>query len=230
MAVGAQWTINRPRMSRTGPDLIKFLHAAQSAGGDFMFKLPRITGCILGCCLLFATPSLVLAQAAAPAKPAVGTPIPPAQVYGKVLSIMEQQFVSAAEAMPEDKFNFAPPASLGEFKGVRTFAQQIKHVAESNYYFFGGSDYTDAQAKEMTDSIEKLTTKADIVKALKDSFAKAHAFVDTMTPENAFVTTAHGTRGGMAAFGIAHFMDHYGQMVIYLRMNGIVPPASRGSM
>jgi uncharacterized damage-inducible protein DinB len=195
-----------------------------------MFKLPRITGCILGCCLLFATPSLVLAQAAAPAKPAVGTPIPPAQVYGKVLSIMEQQFVSAAEAMPEDKFNFAPPASLGEFKGVRTFAQQIKHVAESNYYFFGGSDYTDAQAKAMTDSIEKLSTKADIVKALKDSFAKAHAYVDAITPENAFVQTEHGTRAGMASFGIAHVMDHYGQLVVYLRMNGIVPPASRGSM
>jgi uncharacterized damage-inducible protein DinB len=195
-----------------------------------MFKLPRITGCILGCCLLFATPSLVLAQAAAPAKPAVGTPIPPAQVYDKVLSVMEQQFVSAAEAMPEDKFNFAPPASLGEFKGVRTFAQQIKHVAEANYHIFGGSEFTDADAKAMTDSIEKLTTKADIVKALKDSFAKAHAFVNTITPENAFVQTAHGTRAGLAAYGIAHVMDHYGQLVEYLRMNGIVPPASRGSM
>ena len=193
-----------------------------------MFKIPHIAGCILGCCLLSATSSLSLAQAAAPAKPAVGTPIPPAQVYGKVLSIMEQQFVSAAEAMPEDKFNFAPPASLGEFKGVRTFAQQIKHVAESNYYFFGGSEFTEADAKAMTASIEKLTTKADIVKALKDSFSKAHAFVDTITPENAFVTTEHGTRAGMAAFGIAHVMDHYGQLVVYLRMNGIVPPASRG--
>jgi uncharacterized damage-inducible protein DinB len=201
-----------------------------------MYKLPRIAGCILGCCLLSATPSLVLAQAAAPAKPAapatpaVGTPIPPAQTYGKVLSIMEQQFVSAAEAMPEDKFNFAPPASLGEFKGVRTFAQQIKHVAESNYYFFGGPDFTEAGAKAMTDSIEKLTTKADILKALKDSLAKAHAYVDTMTPENAFVQTAHGTRVGMTTFGISHMMDHYGQLVVYLRMNGIVPPASRGSM
>jgi uncharacterized damage-inducible protein DinB len=195
-----------------------------------MFKIPRIAGCILGCCLLSTTSSLVHAQAAAPAKPAVGTPIPPAQIYGKVLSIMEQQFVSAVEAMPEDKFNFAPPASLGEFKNVRTFAQQIKHVAESNYYFFGGSDYTDAQAKAMSDSIEKLTTKADIVKALKDSFAKAHAYVDAITPENAFVQTEHGTRAGMAAFGIAHCMDHYGQLVVYLRMNGIVPPASRGAM
>jgi len=199
-----------------------------------MFKLPRISVCILGCCLLSATPSLVLAQAAVPAKPAapatpaVGTPIPPAQTYGKVLSIMEQQFVSAAEAMPEDKFNFAPPATLGEFKDVRTFAQQIKHVAESNYYFFGGPDFTDAGAKAMSDSIEKLTTKADILKALKDSMAKAHAYVDTITPENAFVQTAHGTRAGMASFGIAHMMDHYGQIVVYLRLNGIVPPASRG--
>jgi uncharacterized damage-inducible protein DinB len=207
-----------------------------------MFKLPRIAGCILGCCLLTATPSLVLAQAVAPAKPAVlappaapampavGTPIPPAQTYAKLLGIMEQQFVSAAEAMPEDKFNFAPPVSLGEFKGVRTFAQQIKHVAESNYYFFGGPDYSEAGAKAMSDSIEKLTTKADILKALKDSLAKAHAYIDTITPENAFVQTAHGTRVGMTTFGIAHMMDHYGQLVVYLRMNGIVPPASRNPM
>jgi uncharacterized damage-inducible protein DinB len=203
-----------------------------------MYKLPRIAGCILGCCLLTATPLMVLAQAAAPAHakpaapamPAVGTPIPPSQTYGKLLSGMEQEFVSAAEAMPEEKYNFAPPVSLGEFKDARTFAQQIKHVAGTNYYFYGGPDYTDAGAKAMSDSIDKLTTKADIVKALKDSFVKAHAFVDTITAENAFVMTAHGTRAGMAAFGLAHLMDHYGQMAVYLRMNGIVPPASRGSM
>jgi uncharacterized damage-inducible protein DinB len=214
-------------LPKTGPDLVKFFHAAKAAGGDFMFKLPRIAVCILGCCLLFATPSHILAQAAAPAKPAVGSLIPPAQTYGKVLSIMEQQFVSAAEAMPEDKFNFAPPASLGEFKDVRTFAGQIKHVTEANYYFF----HDPSQPMiDIRPDIEKLTTKADIVKALKDSFAKAHVFVDTITAENAFVQTAHGTRAEIAAFGIAHFMDHYGQIVVYLRMNGIVPPASRGAM
>jgi hypothetical protein len=184
MAIRAQWAMNRPRLSKTGPDLVKFFHAAQAAGGDFMFKLPRIAGCILGCCLLSATPSLVLAQAAvpakpaAPAKPAVGTLIPPAQTYGKVLSIMEQQFVSAAEAMPEDKYNFAPPATLGEFKDVRTFASQIKHVTEANYYFF----HDPSQPMiDIRPDIEKLTTKADIVKALKDSFANAHAFMDTIT-------------------------------------------------
>jgi uncharacterized damage-inducible protein DinB len=195
-----------------------------------MLKLPCSAGCILGCSLLIAQSTFVFSQATAPAKPAVGTAVSPAQTYDKVLSIMEQQFVSAAEAMPEDKYNFAPAASLGEFKDVRTFGQQIKHVAESNYYFFGGSDFTEATAKAMTDSIEKLTTKAGILKALKDSFALAHTFVDAITPENAFMMTEHGTRAGMASFGMAHIMDHNGQLVVYLRMNGIVPPASRKGM
>jgi uncharacterized damage-inducible protein DinB len=183
---------------------------------------------MFACCLMAAVSTLALAQAAPPAKPAIGALIPPAQVYGKLLSQMEGEFVSAAEAMPEDKYNFAPTA--GEFKGVRTFGQQVKHVAEANYYFFAGPNYSEAEDKAKSDAIEKLTSKADIVKALKDSFIEAHAFVNTITPENAFVNTAHNTRAGMAAFGMAHFMDHYGQMVEYLRMNGIVPPASRGGM
>ena len=138
---------------------------------------------------------------------------------------MEQEFVSAAEAMPEDKFDFAP--SQGEFKGVRSFGSQVKHVAEANYYFFGGGTLSEADLKAKQDAIEKLTTRADILNALKDSLTQAHTYCDAITPENAFVMTANGTRGGMAAFGIAHMMDHYGQMVVYLRMNGIIPPASR---
>lgn len=183
---------------------------------------------LFACCLLAVAPGFALAQnppASAPAKPAVGTLMTPSQTYGKLLGIMEQQFVGAAEAMPENKYDFAP--TQGEFKGVRTFGEQIKHVAEANGFFFHDP------AKPMVDTrpdIEKLKTKADIVKALKDSFAQAHAYVDSMTAENAFVMTANGTRAGMAAFGIAHFMDHYGQLVVYLRMNGIVPPASRGPM
>ncbi|HEY1986575.1 MAG TPA: DinB family protein [Terracidiphilus sp.] len=183
---------------------------------------------LLCCCLLTAA-TLAHTQAA-PAKPAVGTVMSPAATYGKLLSGMEKEFVDAVEAMPEDKFNFAPPEAAGEFKGVRTFAGQVKHVAGSNYYFFGGPKMTQADVKAKEDSIEKLTSKADVVKALKDSFALAHTFVDGITAENAFVFTETGTRGGMAAFGLAHMMDHYGQLVVYLRMNGIVPPASRGGM
>jgi hypothetical protein len=179
----------------------------------------------VGCCVLAAASTTAFGQGAAPAKPAVGTVIAPAQVYGKLLSQLEQGFVGAAEAMPEDKYDFAPPATAGEFKGVRTFGEEVKHVAEANAYFF--HDPTKPLVDNRAD-FEKLKTKAEIVKALKDSFVQAHAYVDAITPENAFVMTANGTRGGMAAFGIAHFMDHYGQMVEYLRMNGIVPPASRG--
>jgi uncharacterized damage-inducible protein DinB len=127
--------------------------------------------------------------------------------------------------MPEDKFNFAPAPTMGEFKGVRSFGDQVKHVAETNWYFF--HDPTKPMVDNRAD-IEKLKTKAEIVQALKDSFVQAHAYVDAITAENAFVMTEHGTRAGMAAFGVAHLMDHYGQLVVYLRMNGIVPPASRG--
>jgi len=193
----------------------------------------RMAGSILACSLLAAASTLLVAQAAppaAPAKPAVGAQMAPAQVFGKLLSGMEKEIVDAAEAMPEEKYNFAPAATQGEFKGVRTFAQQVKHVAAFNYYFFSGDAYSDAGAKAAEESIEKLTTKAEIVQALKDSFVKAHALVDSMTAENVFVMTSHGTRGGMVTFGLAHFMDHYGQMVEYLRMNGVIPPASRGSM
>ena len=187
----------------------------------------RIAARLLLCCAIVAVPAIASAQdSSKPAKPAVGTAVAPSETYNKLLGLMEKEFVSAAEAMPEDKFNFAP--SQGEFKGVRSFGEQVKHVAEANYYFFGSQKMTEAEEKAGHDAIEKLKTKAEIIDALKKSFAQAHSFVEGITPENAFVMTDNGTRGGMAAFGIAHMMDHYGQMVVYLRMNGIVPPASRG--
>jgi hypothetical protein len=187
----------------------------------------QIADQILACCLLAATSAFGSAQASAPAKPAVGTVMAPSAEYGKLLSLLEKEFVSAAEAMPEDKYDFSPPAGAGDFKGVRSFGDQVKHVAQANGYFFHDPN------KPMVDdaaSFDKLKTKAEIVKALKDSFAHAHAYVDAITPENAFVMTANGTRGEMAAFGMAHLMDHYGQMAVYLRMNNIIPPASRKGM
>lgn len=190
----------------------------------------RVVTRFLLCCALVAAPAFVIAQDAAPAKPAkpaVGTVMSPSETYGKLLGMMEKEFVDAAEAMPADKFDFAPPASAGDFKGVRTFGGQVKHVTEANYYFFGGG-MSDADMKAKSDSIEKLTSKADIIQALKDSFTLAHTYVSGITAENVFVMTNAGTRGGMSTFGISHMMDHYGQMVVYLRMNGIVPPASRG--
>ena len=192
-----------------------------------MQGLIRNAGSILACFVLAAVSTIGHAQAA-PAKPAVGTVMTPAATYGRLLDMLSKELVDAADAMPEDKFNFAP--TTGEFKGVRNFGEQVKHVAESNWYFFGGSGMTEEKTKAKQDAIEKLSSKADILQALKDSLTQAHAYIDGTTAENAFVMTDHGTRGGMTSFGIAHMMDHYGQLVVYLRMNGIVPPASRGGM
>ena len=193
-----------------------------------MQALIRKASGVAACCVLAA--SFCHAQGA-PAKPAPGTKVAPAATYGKLLSGMEKEFVDAVEAMPEDKFNFAPPEAAGDFKGVRSFADQVQHVTGSSYYFFGGPSMSQDQVKAKGDAIDKLTSKAEIVQALKDSLQNAHTFVDGITAENAYVTMPNGgTRAGMATFGIAHMMDHYGQLVVYLRMNGIVPPASRGGM
>jgi len=195
-----------------------------------MQGLIRNTGSIVACCVLAAA-TLGHSQAATPAKPAPGTKVAPSQSYGRLLGMMEKEFVDAVEAMPEGKFNFAPPEGAGDFKGVRSFSAQVKHVTGSSYYFFGGPDMTQDQVKAKEEAVDKLTTKAEIVQAMKDSFVNAHTFVDGITPENAFVTMPNGsTRAGLASFGLAHMMDHYGQLVVYLRMNGIVTPASRGGM
>lgn len=156
-----------------------------------------------------------------------GSQAVPGNTYTHLMTMLEKEVVDAADAMPADKYNFAP--TQGEFKGVRTFGGQVKHIAEANYEFFEGWNAPGTAVKEA--DIEKLTSKDDIMKALKDSFAYAHGALGTVTAANAFTVEGSGdrkwTRGGMAAFCIAHFMDHYGQMVVYLRMNGIVPPASR---
>jgi len=150
------------------------------------------------------------------------------------ISTVEKQIVEAAEAMPEDKFNFSPeslniPGS--EYKGVRTFAVQVKHVASSNYFIWSPltGDKVPESIKDGNGPAD-LKTKADIIKFLKDSFALGHKAAATLTAENMLQTTGNSksTRLRLAEFGVAHAYDHYGQMVEYLRMNGIVPPASRG--
>ena len=155
-----------------------------------------------------------------------------AQVLDRSLSGVESEFVPAAEAMPEDKYAFAP--SSGEFKGVRTFAQQVKHVAAVNY-MVGASILVEKPPVELgsENGPDSVKSKAEIVKFLKDSFAYVHKAVGTIDDKNLVdpIQSPFGqnktTRLGMATLIVGHCFDHYGQMVEYLRMNGIVPPASR---
>jgi uncharacterized damage-inducible protein DinB len=145
---------------------------------------------------------------------------------------LEYEFIPAAEAMPEDKFGFAP--TNGEFKGVRTFAQQIKHVAAVNYEIGAAI----LEQKPPVDINEEsgpasVTSKADILKYLKESFAYVHKAIATINEKNVVETVKSPFgEGAVSRLGLAtsiawHGYDHYGQMVVYLRMNGIVPPASR---
>ena len=155
-----------------------------------------------------------------------------AQVLNAGLSGVEGEFVPAADAMPEDKFSFAP--SNGEFKGVRTFAQQIKHVAAVNY-ILGAAILAEKPPVELggENGPDSITSKADVVKFLKDSFAYIHKAVATVNEKTMLdpIKSPFGdrmvTRLGLSSLATAHCFDHYGQMVEYLRMNGIVPPASR---
>jgi hypothetical protein len=168
---------------------------------------------------------------AAPAQPQDVPSI--ASAVDREISNAEKQIVELAEAMPEDKFDFSPESlkvSSGDYKGVRTFALEVKHIAASNYAiwwpltgenfpkdFFGGN------------GPEKLKTKTEIIQFLRDSFALGHRGAATLTMEN-FLLPPEGsksTRLRLAQFAVEHAYDHYGQMVEYLRMNGIVPPASR---
>ena len=76
----------------------------------------------------------------------------------------------------------------------------------------------------------ELKSRAEILKFLKDSFALGHKAAATLTAQNMLEPAANGKsqRLRLAEFGVAHAYNHYGQMVEYLRMNGIIPPASRG--
>jgi DinB superfamily len=178
------------------------------------------------CASLLLLSGIALAQA----KPA--EPRTVSQVLEHSVTSVEHEFVPAAEAMPEDQYSFAPTS--GEFKGVRTFAQQVKHVASVNYMLASGilgeKPPVDPMGENGPDSIK---SKADIMKYLKDSFAYLHTAVVSINESNLVTSVkdpfgeGNATRLGLAVGAVAHPFDHYGQMVEYLRLNGIIPPASR---
>jgi hypothetical protein len=184
---------------------------------------------------LFAGSVTARAQQTKPlAKPESALTI--ASVMEVQLRIVESQFVPAAEAMPEDKYSFAP--TNGEYKEVRTFAQQVKHVATANFVFYsailGQAPPAGATLAGTTNGPEDIRTKEQILKYLRASFALGHKAFATLTAGNVVTPlvkapiTLMNTRLAMASFSCAHASDHYGQMVEYLRMNRIVPPASKG--
>jgi dienelactone hydrolase len=181
-------------------------------------------------------PGPVTGGVTADAGPPRSAPVPTtlAAAVDREITRVEEQVLAAAEAMPEDRFDFSPerlrvPGSA--YQGVRTFAVQVRHIAASNYFIW--SPLTGERLPEGLVNGEgpvELRSRAQILGFLRSSFALGHRAAATLTPENMLqpaTPTSASTRVQRATFAVAHAFDHYGQMVEYLRMNGIIPPATR---
>ena len=150
------------------------------------------------------------------------------------LRSVSKQIVSAAEAMPAVKYGFAP--TEGEFQGVRTFGQQVKHLAATNHILAAaalGEEPPAGAGDEL--GPESVRTKAEILDYLNGSFAHLGKAIDAIGDSHPPVKSSPisplpasaTTRLALTVEALIHAFDHYGQMVEYLRMNGVVPPASR---
>jgi uncharacterized damage-inducible protein DinB len=157
----------------------------------------------------------------------------PKTIAGSVestFSFAQGAFLGVAEAMPEDKYGFIPTA--GNFDGARSFAEQVKHVACANFAFFNQIEGKTPPPNCEKGGPEKAETKAELIAYLKRSFDYSNAILDTINAQNALQRVdgpcaGPNTRLGMAVTAVWHITDHYGQLVEYLRMNGIVPPQTQ---
>jgi len=186
-------------------------------------RFPKLA---LSATLLAATLSLT-AQTSAPTL---------ASTLDAQLTLVERQFVPAAEAMPAGKFDYAPPGS--SFSGVRTFALEIRHVATANFVIYsailGQDPPAGVNVNGAANGPDTLQSRDQILQYLKDSIALGHKAMASINNGNALTPLEHSpiaiptvnTRMALALFSFSHAMDHYGQMVEYLRSNGITPPAS----
>jgi len=166
----------------------------------------------------------VIAQVAKPAVPRTVS-----QVLDFWVTSTEQLIVPAADAMPEGRYSFAP--SNGEFSGVRTFGEQVKHLAAANYQLSAATLGEESPAgTDHETAPDSVKTKAQIMDYLKGSFASLHRAAATLNEINMndpIPSKGNRTRLLMLIDAVVHSSEHYGQIVEYLRMNNIVPPASR---
>jgi uncharacterized damage-inducible protein DinB len=163
--------------------------------------------------------ALVMFAAAASAQ---GTPANPLTLVSKnIYAMAKKDILGSVDKVPEEMWSFQPT------KDVRTFAQLFAHVADAQYEFCGVA----AEGKSVSKDIEKTKkTKAEIVPALKDAFAYCDAAYANLTDAGAAdMVSFFGmkiTKLGAMDFNIAHTMEHYGNLVTYMRIKGIVPPSS----
>jgi uncharacterized damage-inducible protein DinB len=157
-----------------------------------------------------------------------------AEAMDREISGLEKQFVAVAEAMPADKFDASPETigAHGAFHGVRSFGEQVKHVAADNFAIWApvGGEAERAGINAPNGPTE-MKSREEILRFLKESFAYSHKAVAGLTSESQLGLVkfrgSEVTRMSLVILGLTHATDHYGQMVEYLRMSGVVPPGSR---
>lgn len=153
-----------------------------------------------------------------------------ADSVAETLKFAEGNFLGAAEAMPENKYDYVPTA--GKFDDVRSFGEQVKHVACAQFAFFN-----EFEGKKPPDDCERgghdpAKTKTELIRYLKSSFDYSNSIIATLTAKNALDRiegryAGPNTKLGISVVSVWHVTDHYGQLVEYLRMNGIVPPVTQ---
>ena len=148
-----------------------------------------------------------------------------------LLKLAEKVIIPAVDAMPADKFGFAP--TDGEFKGVRTFGQMVKHLSATNHILAAAALGEEPPADAGDEAgPEAVRTKAEILNYLNGSFAHLSKAIESIGQTNASVNPSpisplkkgEVTRSALVVESLMHASDHYGQIVEYLRMNGVVPP------
>ena len=182
----------------------------------------KAAGFLAGVLLLYCTSAPAQADRSA-------QPRNVSQVIDFWVSETEQLLVPAADAMPEAKYSFAP--SDGEFDGVRTFAEQVKHLGAANYQLAAGTLGEEPPAGTARESApDSVKTKDQIMDYLRGSFVSLHRAAAALNEKNMndpIASKGNRTRLQMLVDALVHSSNHYGQIVEYLRMNNIVPPASR---
>jgi hypothetical protein len=151
-----------------------------------------------------------------------------AESVGNTLQFAEGNFLGIAEAMPEERYSFVPTA--GTFDGVRSFGEQVKHVACAQFAFFN-----EFEGKKPPEDCEKgghdpAKTKAELIEYLKDSFDYSNRVLATVNARNSLDRVegryaGPNTKLGISVASVWHLTDHHGQLVVYLRMNGIADDA-----
>jgi uncharacterized damage-inducible protein DinB len=196
-------------------------------------KLPRIAALFVACgvALSAAAKSNTLQESASkPAAQQDDIPKSIADSVNRTLQFAEGNFLAVAEAMPENKYAFVPTG--GNFDDARSFGEQVKHVACAQFAFFN-----EFEGKKPPDDCEKgghhpAKTKAELIKYLKASFDYSNRVLATLNAKNALERVegryaGPSTKLGISVVAVWHVTDHYGQLVEYVRMNGIVPPMTQ---